>query len=133
MSTITQSAAWQALARHREAMKAVHLRELFAADPERFDRFSFEIDDVLVDFSKNRVTEETMTLLLDLARQQRVFEWRDRMFSGDKVNRTENRPALHVALRNRSNRPILVDGRNVMPDVNAVLAQMRKFTDAVRS
>jgi glucose-6-phosphate isomerase len=133
MSTLIQSPAWQALARHRDAMQGAHLRDLFAADPQRFDRFSLEVEDMLVDFSKNRVTEETMTLLFDLARQARVFEWRDRMFSGDKINRTENRAVLHVALRNRSSRPILVDGMDVMPDVNAVLARMRKFTDAVRS
>jgi glucose-6-phosphate isomerase len=114
-------------------MQAAHLRDLFAANPKRFDQFSLEVEDMLVDFSKNRVTEETMKLLFDLARQARVFEWRDRMLSGDKINRTENRAVLHVALRNRSNRPILVDGVDVMPDVNAVLARMRRFTDAVRS
>jgi glucose-6-phosphate isomerase len=133
MSPLTQSPAWQALARHRDSMQAAHLRDLFAADPKRFDRFSLEVEDMLVDFSKNRVTEETMKLLFDLARQARVFEWRDRMLSGDKINRTENRAVLHVALRNRSNRPILVDGVDVMPEVNAVLARMRRFTDAVRS
>jgi glucose-6-phosphate isomerase len=133
MSTLIQSPAWQALARHRDATQGTHLRDLFAADPQRFDRFSLEVEDMLVDFSKNRVTEETLTLLFDLARQARVFQWRDRMFSGDKINRTENRAVLHVALRNRSSRPILVDGKDVMPDVNAVLARMRRFTDSVRS
>ena len=109
------------------------MRELFADDPKRFERFSLEVDDVLVDYSKNRVTDETMRLLFDLARQARVFEWRDRMFAGEKINGTEDRAVLHVALRNRSNRPIVVDGKDVMPEVNAVLAKMREFTDAVRS
>src|SRR5258708_15014808 len=133
MSTLTHSPAWQALARHRDTVADVHLRDLFARDPGRFDRFSLQVDDLLVDYSKNRVSQETMDLLFELARQARVFEWRDRMMSGDKINRTENRAVLHVALRNRSNRPILVDGKNVMPEVNAVLAKMRAFTDRVRS
>src|SRR5579859_8063736 len=133
MSVLTESPAWRALAAHRDAMLSLHLRELFAADAKRFERFSLELGDVLVDYSKNRVTEETMKLLFDLARQARVFDWRDRMFAGDKINRTEDRAVLHVALRNRSNRPILVDGKDVMPEVNAVLTKMREFTTAVRS
>jgi glucose-6-phosphate isomerase len=133
MSVLTESPAWRALAAHSEAMLAVRVRDLFAADAGRFDRFSLELGDALVDYSKNRVTEETMKLLFDLARQARVFEWRDRMFAGEKINRTEDRAVLHVALRNRSNRPIVVDGKDVMPEVNAVLAKMREFTTAVRS
>jgi glucose-6-phosphate isomerase len=133
MSALSRSSAWQALTRHYEAMREVHMRDLFAADPGRFERFSLEHGGLLVDYSKHRATDETMLLLFDLARQARVFEWRDRMFSGDKINRTENRAVLHVALRNRSDRPIVVDGKDVMPEVNAVLAKMRKFTDTVRS
>jgi glucose-6-phosphate isomerase len=114
-------------------MRNVHMRDLFAADPQRFDRFSIEVDALLLDCSKHRTKDETMKLLFDLARQARVFEWRDRMFSGDKINATEDRAVLHVALRNRSPDPILVDGKDVMPEVNAVLAKMRTFTDAVRS
>jgi glucose-6-phosphate isomerase len=133
MSALTQSRAWRALTEHREAVESSTMRELFAADPKRFDRFSIEVEDVLVDYSKNRVTEETMKRLVDLAAQAQVFEWRDRMFAGDKINRTEDRAVLHVALRNRSNRPIVVDGKDVMPEVNAVLAKMREFTDAVRT
>jgi glucose-6-phosphate isomerase len=109
------------------------MRELFASDPRRFERFSLEIDDLLFDYSKHRVIGETMKLLFDLARQQRVTEWRDKMFAGEKINRTENRAVLHVALRNRHSRPIFVDGKDVMPEVNAVLAKMRAFTDSVRS
>jgi glucose-6-phosphate isomerase len=133
MTALTQSPAWLALARHRDAMRDVHLRDLFAADAGRAEQFSIEVEDLRVDYSKHRVTGETMKLLFDLARQARVFEWRDRMYAGEKINRTENRSVLHVALRNRSNRPIVVDGADVMPEVNAVLAKMRKFTDAVRN
>jgi glucose-6-phosphate isomerase len=133
MSALTQSPAWQALSRHRAEMNGTHLRDLFAADPQRFERFSMEIGPLLLDYSKHRATRETMKLLFELARQARVFEWRDKMFSGEKINRTEDRAVLHVALRNRSNRPISVDGKDVMPEVNAVLAKMRAFTDAVRS
>jgi glucose-6-phosphate isomerase len=110
----------------------VHLRELFAAEPDRFARFSLRAGDLLLDYSKNRVTEETIGLLLDLAREGELEAWRARMFAGDRINTTENRAVLHVALRNRTNRPIVVDGRDVMADVNAVLAKMREFSEQVR-
>jgi glucose-6-phosphate isomerase len=133
MSALTRSAAWRALERHAEAMAAVHLRDLFAGDRDRFARFSLRLHDVLLDYAKNRVTDETMGLLLDLARAAGLEAWRARMFEGDRINTTEHRAVLHVALRNRSGRPILVDGRDVMPDVHGVLARMRDFTDRVRS
>jgi glucose-6-phosphate isomerase len=133
MSALTGSAAWRALQSHAEAMAAVHLRELFAGDPDRFKRFSLRFDDLLLDYSKNRVTDETLRLLLDLARQAELEAWRARMFAGDKINTTEHRAVLHIALRNRSNRAILVDGEDVMPAVNAVLGQMRAFSEQVRS
>jgi glucose-6-phosphate isomerase len=109
------------------------MRDLFAQDPKRFEKFSLRFDEILLDFSKNRITQETLGLLLDLARQANVEQWRDRMFRGDKINITEDRAVLHVALRNRSNRPILVDGKDVMPEVNGVLAHMREFSEAIRS
>jgi glucose-6-phosphate isomerase len=132
MSALTGSAAWRALARHAETMAGVHLRDLFARDPDRFARFSLRSDDLLLDYSKNRITEETLRLLLDLARQADVEGWRDRMFAGDRINTTEQRAVLHVALRNRSSRPMPVDGRDVMPAVNAVLARMADFSERVR-
>jgi glucose-6-phosphate isomerase len=132
MSGLTRSAAWRALERHADAMAGRHLRDLFASDRERFVRFSLRLDDLLLDYAKNRVTEETMRLLLDLARQAELEARRSRMFSGDKINTTEHRAVLHVALRNRSDRPILVDGRDVMPEVHAVLAKMRDFSERVR-
>jgi glucose-6-phosphate isomerase len=125
--------AWQALEVHQQEMVSVHMRELFAHDPQRFARFSRRVGDILFDFSKNRVTQDSMQLLYDLARQAGVPAKIEAMFTGQKYNNTENRAVLHIALRNRSNRPILVDGQDVMPGVNAVLARMRTFSDAVRS
>jgi len=132
MSDLTQSDAWQALARHREAMEGVQMRDLFRDDPDRFDRFSLRFDDLLLDYSKNIITDETMQLLLALVRQADVERWRQRMFNGEKINSTEDRAVLHVALRNRSDRAIEVDGEDVMPRVRDVLAHMREFTEAVR-
>jgi glucose-6-phosphate isomerase len=132
MSTLTNSPAWQALSKHKDAMSAVHMRDLFAKDPGRFERMSLEANGVFVDYSKHRATDETMKLLFALARQADVESWRDKMFAGAKINGTEGRAVLHVALRNRSNKPILVDGKDVMPEVNAVLAKMRDFTERLR-
>ncbi len=133
MSSLTESAAYDALSAHRLEMDSVHVRALFESDPERFSRFSLKFGDLLFDYSKHRVTEKTMKLLFDLARVRGVERFIERMFSGEKINVTEDRAVLHIALRNRSNRPILVDGKDVMPAVNATLAQMRRFSEAVRS
>ncbi len=118
---------------HYETMNAVHMRELFAQDATRFDKFSLHVGDILLDYSKNRITEETMGLLMRLAKEADVKGWRERMFSGEKINNTEHRAVLHVALRNRSNTPIKVDGVDVMPEVNAVIERMSAFADQVRS
>ena len=126
-------AAWKALEAHRAELGSVHMRDLFAADAARFDKFHLRFDEILLDFSKNIVTEKTIGLLRDLARQAGVPEMARRMFAGEKINTTENRAVLHVALRNRANTPIVVDGADVMPEVNAVLAHMRRFCDQVRS
>ncbi|MGD2165168.1 MAG: glucose-6-phosphate isomerase [Anaerolineae bacterium] len=133
MSNLTESPAWQALIKHQLEMDDVHMRDLFGRDPQRFERFSLQLGDILFDYSKNRVTDETMSLLIDLAREANLNEWIQAMFSGEKINATEDRAVLHVALRNRSNRPILVDGEDVMPEVNRVLDKMRRFSEAVRS
>ncbi|HET7500393.1 MAG TPA: glucose-6-phosphate isomerase [Kofleriaceae bacterium] len=132
-SALTRSPAWKALLDHKQSITSTTLRELFAADPQRFARMSREACGLFVDFSKHRATDETLRLLVALAEQADVAGWRDRMFSGEKLNGTEDRAVLHVALRNRSNRPILVDGADVMPQVNAVLARMRDFTDRLRT
>jgi glucose-6-phosphate isomerase len=133
MSTLTTLPAWQALVRHFETVQSLNMRDLFAAEPQRFARFSLRLDDLLLDFSKNRMTGETFDLLVRLAGEAGVEERRAAMFEGARINSTENRAVLHVALRNRSERPILVDGKDVMPDVRRVLEQMRIFSEAVRS
>ncbi|HDR9958342.1 TPA: glucose-6-phosphate isomerase [Escherichia coli] len=130
----TQTAAWQALQKHFDEMKDVTIADLFAKDGDRFSKFSATFDDqMLVDYSKNRITEETLAKLQDLAKECDLAGAIKSMFSGEKINRTENRAVLHVALRNRSNTPILVDGKNVMPEVNAVLEKMKTFSEAIIS
>ncbi|EPK7359784.1 glucose-6-phosphate isomerase [Kluyvera intermedia] len=130
----TQTAAWQALQKHFDEMKDVTIAELFAKDGDRFAKFSATFDDqMLVDFSKNRITEETLAKLLDLAKETDLSGAIKSMFSGEKINRTEDRAVLHVALRNRSNTPIVVDGKDVMPEVNAVLEKMKSFSEAIIS
>jgi len=133
MSTLTHSAHWLALQAHQKSLATTHLRDLFAADPARFEQFSGEACGILLDYSKNLITAETRTLLLDLARQADLEAWRDKMFCGEKINFTEQRAVLHTALRNRSARPVLVDGQDVMPGVRRVLAHMRDFTERLHS
>lgn len=130
----TQTAAWQALQKHFDEMEDVTIADLFAKDGDRFSKFSATFDDqMLVDYSKNRITEETLAKLQDLAKECDLAGAIKSMFSGEKINRTENRAVLHVALRNRSNTPILVDGKDVMPEVNAVLEKMKTFSEAIIS
>jgi glucose-6-phosphate isomerase len=133
MPKLTASPAWKALENHHKEIAPVHLRELFASDPKRFNKFSLRWNDFLVDYSKNRINEKTMSLLFDLAREVRLKERAEKMFTGEKINSTEQRSVLHIALRNRSNTPILVDGTDVMPAVNKVLHHMREFCETIRS
>ncbi len=130
----SHTAAWKALQQHYDQMKNVKISDLFAQDSDRFSKFSATFDDqMLVDFSKNRITGETLAKLQDLAKECDLSGAIKSMFSGEKINRTEDRAVLHVALRNRSNTPIIVDGKDVMPDVNAVLAKMKQFCERVIS
>ncbi|CAN5636780.1 glucose-6-phosphate isomerase [soil metagenome] len=129
----TDLPAYSQLQAHYNSLKDRHLRDLFAEDPARFDTFTRQFEDILLDFSKNRITAETFSLLAQLATQAGLTDAIGKMFSGDKINRTEDRAVLHVALRNRSNSPILVDGKDVMPDVNEVLAHMKSFSERIRS
>ncbi len=133
MINLTSSPPWLALEVHRQDMDNIHMRELFADDPQRFERFSLRFQDILFDYSKNRITEQTLFILLTLAYQAGLRQKIEAMFNGEKINSTEDRAVLHIALRNRSNRPIFVDGEDVMPEVNRVLAKMRRFSEAVRS
>jgi glucose-6-phosphate isomerase len=133
MSALTDLPAWKALEAHAKAAGRRHLRDLFRAEPDRFTRYSYRLDDLLVDTSKQRIDGETLRLLLDLAKATDVEGWRDRMFAGEKINVTENRAVLHVALRNRGGRTVLVDGVDIVPDVQAVLADVQAFVGRVRS
>ncbi len=127
----TATAAWKKLSAHFEAIRPVHLRSLFAADPGRFERFSIRLGDILVDYSKNRITTETMGHLIELAETCGLKAAIESMFTGEPINATERRAVLHTALRNRANTPVVVDGDDVMPAVNAVLAQMKDFSEKV--
>jgi glucose-6-phosphate isomerase len=132
-TTLTERPAWHALGRHYEAIRGRHLRELFAEDPRRGERFATEALGIYFDYSKNRLTDETIRLLLRLAEESGLRARIDAMFSGDKINITENRAVLHVALRAEPGRSILVDGADVVREVQAVLDKMSTFADQVRS
>ncbi|OYY92695.1 MAG: glucose-6-phosphate isomerase [Hydrogenophilales bacterium 28-61-23] len=133
MPDLTLSPAWKALKEEHKAWKSLHLRDLFAKDKKRAERFSMQMDDLLLDYSKNLIRPQTMKLLLKLAKERGVETLRDAMFAGDKINITENRAVLHTALRNRSEQPVMLDGRDVMPEVRETLARMRVFADLVRT
>ena len=132
MKHLAELPAWRKLWHHYEATKLNHMRELFAQDPQRAERYWLEVGGLKLDYSKNRITDETLAGLFELARESGLPEQMQAMFAGEKINNTENRAVLHVALRNRSNTPILVDGEDVMPKVNLVLERMGKFAHAVR-
>lgn len=124
--------AWQSLLGRRQKAKDTPLRTLFEQDPERFQKYSLKVQNILLDYSKNPIDDDTLADLIKLAHEVGLEDWRDRMFRGDKINPTENRAVLHTALRNRSNTPVIVDGVNVMESVNNELKRMRQFVNAVR-
>src|SRR5579871_3681178 len=126
--------AWPQLQQHYESeIKGTHMRAMFKADPQRFSRYSLRLDDILFDFSKNIVTDRTLELLRQLAAESKVKEAIEAMFTGEKINRTEDRSVLHTALRNLSDQPVYSDGKDVMQDVRRVLAQMKQFAGRVHS
>jgi glucose-6-phosphate isomerase len=136
----TKTEAYKNLAQHFGSLSGLSnnsekndLRALFAADPARFEKFSIAFEDILLDYSKNRITEETKALLVQLAKECGLADAIAAMFSGERINATENRPVLHTALRNQSDQPVYVDGKDVMPDVKRVLAQMKAFTEKIIS
>jgi len=133
MTPPTRLPAWNALIEHQREVSRHHLRDLFAADPERFDKMSANGGGLFLDYSKNLILEATLPLLARLAEESSMARRRDAMFRGQRINTTENRAVLHTALRNRSGRSVLVDGRDVIPDVQRVLGQMRAFAESVRS
>ncbi|HEX8019902.1 glucose-6-phosphate isomerase [Mucilaginibacter sp.] len=129
----TTTQAYKYLTDHYIDIVSKSLKELFDADDQRFNKFSIQFEDILLDYSKNRIDDETIALLIQLAKECSLKEAIDAMYSGEKINVTEGRPVLHIALRNRSNTPIYVDGKDVMPDVNKVLDQMKSFSEAIIS
>ncbi|MBY0579786.1 MAG: glucose-6-phosphate isomerase [Burkholderiales bacterium] len=135
MSALTQSEEWMALISHRKKFSGMTMRELFDADPSRFDRFSIEFGDILLDYSKNLITPETMKLLCDLGRASELETWREKMFTGEKINFTENRAVLHTALRSAidmKSDPVMCDGEDVLPGIRRVLKKMRGFAEDIR-
>ena len=130
---LTQRPAWKALAAHHKKIKNLHLRKLFADDPKRGERLTVEAAGLHLDYSKNRITDQTLKLLVQLARESGLPEKIEAMFAGEKINITENRAVLHVALRAPKGETILVDGKNVVPEVHAVLDKMTTFSNRVRS
>jgi len=129
----SQTESWRKLSDHYKKIKPLHMKNLFAQDPDRFKKFSIRFKDILVDCSKNRIVEETMSLLMGLADEAGVKEAIASMFNGEKINATENRAVMHIALRNRTNTPIIVDGKDVMPEVNAVLQKIKTFSGQIIS
>ncbi len=124
---------WQKLTEHYKQLKNINMRELFEKDKSRFDKFHIEFDDILLDYSKNIITEETINLLTNLAKERNLSDWIEKMFTGEKINFTENRAVLHTALRNRSDTSVYVDGQDVMPGIKSVLKHMKEFTERVHS
>lgn len=132
-TNFTQTPAFKKLKAHHRTISKKHLKELFAEDKNRFKKFSIKFNDILLDYSKNNINRRTIGYLTDLAKECDLSGAIEQMFTGEKINQTENRSVLHVALRNRSNTPILVDGKDVMPDVNEVLEKMKVFSGKVIS
>jgi glucose-6-phosphate isomerase len=126
-----ETKAWKNLAKHFNVIREKHMKDLFANDPERFNKFSYKFNDILVDCSKNIITEETLKLLFGLANDVDLKDAIHKMFSGEKINRTEGRSVLHIALRNKSGNPVYSDGADVMPEVSSVLEQMKDFSTRV--
>lgn len=132
-NSITQTEIWTQLQQHQTSFSTTHLHELFQHNPQRFSQFSVETCGLFLDYSRNHITQQTLDLLFNFAEQAQLQTWVKRMFTGEKINHTENRAVLHTALRNRSNEPIYVDGEDVMPKVNTVLNQMQQFAESVRN
>jgi glucose-6-phosphate isomerase len=133
MASRTDLPSWQALVAHAQQMKKRHIKELFNEDDSRFSKFSIELPHLLFDYSKNLITDETKAALLALAQETEVESWRDKMFAGEHINRTEDRAVMHVALRDQSTQPIMIDGQDARPAISAELERMRKLSEEVRS
>ena len=124
----TKTERWSRLTAHFKNIKNIHMKDFFVTDPDRFRKFSIQFNDILVDYSKNRITDKTLQLFVELAEEVDLRDAIEKMFTGDTINETENRAVLHTALRNRENTPVYIDGKDVMPDVNKVLSKVEKFS-----
>ncbi|WP_126454532.1 glucose-6-phosphate isomerase [Sulfuriflexus mobilis] len=133
MSRLQQTRAWLALQQHYNEMHTLHMRELFEADPSRFEHFSLQLNDILYDYSKNRFTQQTLSLLLELARERGLPGWIERLFSGDKINHTESRAVLHTALRERADHAVMLDGVDIMPEIRAERERVKTLAENIRS
>ena len=132
MSSRQELNSWKKLTQLAQQKKSQHMNDLFAQDSDRFDKFSIELPKLLLDYSKNLIDTETMDTLFDLARESKVLEWREKMFIGAKINKTEDRAVLHTALRRKSTEPLIVDGENITVGVKAQLEKMEEFVNRVR-
>lgn len=133
MSGLTESKVWLALNKHYETIKHIHMREMFAADKERFKKYSLKLDDILFDYSKNRINEETIKLLLQLAEELDLSTWIKKMFNGEAINHTENRAVLHTALREQGNDPLLIDGEDIIPEIKQEREKVKQLAEKIRT
>lgn len=133
MSELTQSYAWKALLSHYSEIKDVHMRDMFDNDKDRFDKYSLKLNDILYDFSKNRINDETLRLMYQLAREAKIPQWIDKMFNGDIINHTENRAVLHTALRYNGTEPVIVDGLDVRQEIHAEREKVKQLAEKIRA
>lgn len=133
MSSLTDSNPWQALLKHYESIKDVHMRDMFANDEQRFKKYSIELNNILYDYSKNRINDETIKLLLDLAKEANLSSWIDDMFTGKKINHTEDRAVLHTALRDKGDKPLLFQGEDILPEIREERERVKNLAEKVRT
>ena len=133
MSALTESKSWLALTKHYTKIQHIHMRDMFDGDPNRFDKYSLELNDILYDFSKNRIDDETLTLLLQMANEVDLPGWIDKMFKGEPINHTENRAVLHMALREQGSKPILVDGQDILPEIKQERERVKTLAEKIRT
>jgi len=133
MSALTESKSWLALTKHYTEIKNTHMRDMFDGDPNRFDKYSLELNDILYDFSKNRIDDETLTLLLQMTNEVDLAGWIDKMFKGEPINHTENRAVLHTALREQGSNPILVDGKDILPEIKQERERVKTLAEKIRT
>jgi len=133
MSHLTQSETWTSLEHHYDALKDIHMRKMFDQDENRFNKFSIQVNDILYDYSKNRINDETIKLLLDLAKEVNLSQWIEKMFSGEPINHTEHRAVLHTALRDRGNQSIVINGVDIMPEITRERERVKQLAEKIRT